>query len=62
MSNKQSIDIDYLIDFNKAKQLYKWKKILLFGFRKEQVNFLKKFKNKVDFLISDKIKKNHSEK
>ena len=39
------------------------KKILLFGFRKEQVNFLKKkFKNKVDFLISDKIKKNHSEK
>ena len=34
------------------------KKILLFGFQKKQVIFLKKkFKSKVDFLISDKTKK-----
>ena len=36
------------------------KKILLFGFKKKQIIFLKKkFKSKTDFVISDKIKKNH---
>ena len=38
------------------------KKILLFGFRRTSQFFEKKFKRKVDFFISDKIKKTTQKK